>query len=338
MRKLAMLAGVSASTVSRALRNDSRLRPDTIQRIKELAEMYQYQPVQFEPALSTEQSRVIGCIIPRVSSPFFGYILQGILEQAFQASYKVITLQTNADFLHACKALQTLVELRVAGILLCSGSSAEPIPSASLFELWSHEIHVVGMQDTPVAQSIDQIASDELQAASLVVDYLCSLGHREIAYLGPQVDILTRSKAFRHVLKHRGLSTQWFWDVHPESRLEQLLAFWKSKPAAPTAVVTYNDTIAAEFLLFAVRHGLRVPQEMSVVGFANVQPLNNYLLPPLTSVEQNPVDIGRQAFMQLLRRMTADEAPGSYRPGTTRVAANLVKRESCSHPRRNARL
>jgi LacI family transcriptional regulator len=336
LRKLAQLAGISASTVSRALRDDPRLRPETIAKVKELAELYHYRPNRLVHTLVSGKSHSIGFILPRIESYFFTNVMKGVLEYAFTESYHVITLQSDSNLTHACKALQTLIELQVDGILLSTGSSA-PVPYTSLFELWSHNTVVVGIQDVPTAAPIDQVMTDENQLAELMVDYLWDLGHRDVAYFGPLLDVITRSKAIRHALKRRNLSTEWFVDSFDTSDYSLVLQRWCADKVAPTAVIAYTDVDAARVLQAATHLGIRVPQDLSIMGCANLLPLVEYLTPPLTSVEHNATEIGRQACELLIRRLNDGDTPGQYAPETHMMKTTLVKRASCGPPRRKKR-
>ncbi|MHB9025288.1 MAG: LacI family DNA-binding transcriptional regulator [Armatimonadota bacterium] len=144
VRQLAQLAGVSIWTVSRALQNDPRVHPDTRRRIQELAELYHYRSNRLSQGIFTGKSGSIGCIVPRISSPFFSFVLQGILHECFSESYEAIILESQAQFTRSCRAIQALVEKRVEGVLFATGHF-EPIPRSSLLELRSHNVIPVAL-------------------------------------------------------------------------------------------------------------------------------------------------------------------------------------------------
>src|SRR5690242_3743330 len=120
IRQLAKLAGVSICTVSKALRDDPRLRPETIQRIKALAAQYHYHPNRLTQGLFSGKSNTIGCIVPEVTSTFHARILRGVMEGALSASCHVITLETHNQLLRTIAALHSCIERRVDGVLIAS--------------------------------------------------------------------------------------------------------------------------------------------------------------------------------------------------------------------------
>jgi LacI family transcriptional regulator len=332
LRKLAQLAGLSASTVSRALRDDPRLKPETVARVKALAELYHYRPNRLVQTLVSGKSHAIGCIVPRIDAQFFAGVVRGVLEHAFSESYHVITLQSESNLTYTCKALQTLIELQVDGVLLSSGNSVA-LPDAALFEAWSHGVVLVGIQDSPTVTPIDQVLTDEDQVAELMVGHLHALGHRDIAYVGTNLELISRGKAVKRALRRRRLSTEWFYDTEKE-QIEILVATWRAQTHAPTAVTTYTDIEACMVLQAATRLGLQVPRDLSVVGCANMEPLINFLPHPLTSIEHYPSRIGHEACALLLERINESAKPGSYTPIRRIIATSLVKRASCGPPRR----
>ncbi|MHB9131801.1 MAG: LacI family DNA-binding transcriptional regulator [Armatimonadota bacterium] len=335
LRQLAQLAGVSAATVSRALRDDPRLRKETRERIQELAELYRYRPNRLTQSLVSGKSHSIGFLIPSVSSPYFSFILEGVLEQAFAESYHVIVLQSQSDFIHSCKALQTLIELQVDGMLISSGHNSA-IPNSAIMEIWSHNIHAVRIGDTPVEAPMAQVTTDENQLVETALEYLCGLGHREIAYLGDPE--LPRAEAARRSMKRRGLSLAYHRSHHLYPSFADLVAEWRALSPPPTAVLAYSDPLAAELIRQASRAGIHIPRDLSVMGCANMLPLVEYLIPSLTTLEQHPKDIGRRAFDLLFSRMQSVDVPAEQPEEHLYVPTTLIKRSSCSAPRLKRRL
>ncbi|MHB9132743.1 MAG: LacI family DNA-binding transcriptional regulator [Armatimonadota bacterium] len=333
-RKLAQLAGVSPSTISRALRNDPRIRPETRKRIQDLADLYHYRPVPMEKALVAGNSLSIGCVVPVVNSVFFSSVVRGVLERAFEESYHVITLQTKcSDITTACKALETLVELQVEGILLASGSYTA-IPRASLLAVWSAGVKLVGIENVPTMLPIDQVELDLESTIEMVLQYLLALGHRRIAYAGPCIDIDRYSILIRKSLQRMGLPASYIWDTVEEPGLRPMLAHWSTLPESPTAIITYSDPVAAQLLQHAAQLGLCIPREMTIIGRTNLLPFVELLYPPLTSIETHPLVLGQRAFDLLLRRINEDQQHGQAPREVIRIAPTLVERESAGPPRK----
>ncbi|MHB9132539.1 MAG: substrate-binding domain-containing protein [Armatimonadota bacterium] len=333
LRQLAQLAGVSASTVSRALRGDPQISLATRQRIQELAAIYQYHPNRLPPSRVAGKSNAIGFIIPSVSSIYFSQVLKGVLERAFSESIHVITLQTASQSLRSQKAIQTFIELQVDGILMSSGHLSA-IPKSAVLEMWSHGIPAVRVGDTPVEVAMDQVTTDEEQIAEVALAHLCSLGHREIAYLGNPD--LPRADAIRRRMRKHGLSIAYHRSQLDDLSLVSILDEWRKLPIPPTAVLTYNDTLAAQLMQLAHGVGMRIPQELSVIGCSNFEVFAPYLIPPLTAIQSHPFELGQQAFDLLLRRIQSGDAPHTFQPERICVSATLVKRASCASSHRCA--
>jgi LacI family transcriptional regulator len=335
IRKIAQIAGVSPTTVFRALHNDPHVLPETRQRVLELVKLYEY---KMPSAVQPHQSAIptLGCIIPSVGNSYCARVLQGVLEVAFAESYHVITLESHFNVLHTCKALQTLVEQRVQGIVILGGHY-EPIPRASALELWSSNIVPVVLDATTMDASVDRVHIDEHAMARMAVDYLWDFGHRVIGYLGPLPNGKNapgRPRAIKHALEARGVSTKYMMNAMP-STVEEIVEVTRTllcDPHGPTAIITQTDGYGAIVTREAVRLGLRVPEDISLLACLNSW-FSSHLLPAITAVEQYPEKVGSQAVELLLRRLReGDGLPHRPEPETIAIAPVLYERESCAPP------
>ncbi|HEY3417695.1 MAG TPA: LacI family DNA-binding transcriptional regulator [Armatimonadota bacterium] len=329
LRQLAKLIGVSASTVSRAMRDDPQISEATRRRVKEFAELYRYHPTHFLQSVIAGKSNTIGFLLPSVHSNFFSYVLEGVLERAFSESIHVITLRAGDQFQNCLIALETFIELRVEGMLLSTGYSAA-LPRSAVLEIWSHGIPAVRIGDTRVEAPMDQVITDEDQAAELAIAHLYDLGHREIAFLGHPA--LSISKAVRCVMQRRGLTTAYHRSNEGDPSLRSIVDDWLALPVPPTAVFTLSDSLAVRLLQVVNNKGIRVPREFSIMGGFDVEWISPYLTPPLTTIQHQPSEIGRQAFDLLLRRMRSGEPPSTFQPEHICIPTTLIKRASCAPP------
>jgi DNA-binding LacI/PurR family transcriptional regulator len=344
LRTIAEQAGVSSMTVSRALRNDPHVHPDTRQRIMELAEVLHYRPNRLTHSLRTGTSMAIGCLVPHVSVHFYDRVLQGIVERAFADAYHTVILQTHSQLNRTCQALQVLVEQRVGGVLIAAGHS-DPIPRRILYELWSHNLYPVlidNMDKVSSTTPIDQVMSDERALAEMAVEYLMKLGHRNIGYIGPRDkrNIAGRNVHVQTMLQHHRLRSDYCWamqSVDDPEEVRSILQQLVSKPEPPTAVIAGQDMIAARILQLAPSFHLRIPWDLSVLGCGNLV-IADYVSPALTTIEQCPEIIGRMATELLLKRFAGQQPPNELTPEVLTVPSTLVERQSCAHPRRKMRL
>ncbi|MHB9025589.1 MAG: LacI family DNA-binding transcriptional regulator [Armatimonadota bacterium] len=330
VRQLAKLAGVSPATVSLALRNKKGVKPATRRRILELAEAYQY---HLPPAVCTNlpgRGGMIGFITPSFHNQFHSLILAGILTQAFTESTHIVPLELkNIDLPGICLAIETLAEQGTEGILLNSGL-LDPLPADVLFELASRAIPLVCIGDTPTAYPIDRVNVDEGRAGQIAINYLHSLGHRDIAYIGNS-STDTYTHALIQCAHHDGMSLKCII-TRSEDHLISALTDVYDRRTLPTAIVCHNDYWATHALHYIRYRGLQVPRDISVLGHGQFL-LASFADPPLSSITLCPEDIGRRALSLLFQRIQAGKSVGKYEAKTILVEPMLALRNSCGPPR-----
>jgi LacI family transcriptional regulator len=342
MRQLADMAGVTIGTVSLALRDHPRISAPTRQRIKELAEHYHYQPNRLTQGLISGKTNTIGCILPSVTCTFYARLLRGVLTQALATTYQVITLETGSQLLKTCKAIDMLVGQRVDGILVASEHYA-PIPRESVQTMRHHGIVPISLDSTLIEIPIDEVRTNEDELAEMAVGYLHTLGHRVIAYVGtmPGGRLYGRAQAMAHALQRRQLSTAYLVDTQTEhyANFDADAAFNRllGRQRPPTAVIAWEDRIAAKLIQHARRRGLRIPRDLSVFGCANLD-VADLLDPPLTSIEQNPEDMGRQAVSLAIKRIVEMQRDPKSPPESITIPLRIVERASCAPPAVYARV
>ncbi len=339
IRQLAQIAGVSICTVSKALRNDPRLRPETIERIKALATQYHYHPNRLTQGLISGKSKTLVCIVPEVTSTFHARVLRGVMAGAFAASFHVITVETHNQLLKTVAALHACIEQRVEGVLIASEHYA-PMPQEIILELRNHQIGIVGLDATLFETRVDLVRTDEDALARIAVEYLLQSGHRTIAYVGPLPDgpLIDRSLALSRVFRAHHLSRVHFIDTQTDQFRQfnagQVLDCLLHAPLPPTAVIVWQDLLAARLLQEAIMRGIAVPAALSILSCANYE-VAELTVPRLTSIEQFPEEIGRQAVALLLRRLEEEDDPCPCGE-TVIVQPQLVVRDSCAPPHRAA--
>lgn len=336
LRQLAALAGVSPSTVTRALRNDSRIGAETRRRIQALATQWHYLPNRLTQSLMTGRSQAIGMLVPSVVNPYSARMLAGVLQQATAAGYRVIIKESHGHIEESLAAIQTFIEQRVDGVLLDTGH-LEPLPRQTLLELHSHEIFPIGLDATTVEGALDHVHTDERALALAAIDYLLRLRHTRIAFLGRTVSgqWLGRGLYMRQAFQQRLLSSQHFLDVqasppYSDVAIENLLDRLCATPTPPTAIIAWEDPLAALVMNALRRRGRRVPQEVSVLGFGNLL-FASLLTPALTTFEQHPEQVGEQAVALLLSRLATPGEMDTTAPyQAIAIPPTLITRQSCA--------
>jgi DNA-binding LacI/PurR family transcriptional regulator len=342
IRQLAELSGCSRQTVIRALHDTGRISPDTKQRILELAALYQYKrPVQEMRADGTS-ARGIALMTTRIGyPPFNAYLMKGVAEVAFEHGFHLTLMESHNQLTHIQRAFFALEEIDVKGVIALTGHE-KPIPKRTVLDLWSHGIYLVAVDaSTPIEVATDRVWTDERQLADLAISYLVELGHRRIAYIGPSSADrpVGRTYAVRERLRQQGLPFDWFVDsglwfgALDEQEFSTAIMHMLRAKNRPTAVFCFSDDIAALVLLLAHRLQLSVPERLSVIGCANF-PMSQHFIPPLTTIDQDPMEIGRQAMALILTHIDGGQEPALCPPSTIAVPACLIKRGSCARPSR----
>lgn len=337
LRKLAELAGVSPSTVTRALRGDACISAETRARVQALAEQYHYLPNRLMQSLMTGTSHTLGLVLPSVVTPYSARLLSGVLHTATAAGYRVLIRESFYQLALSLAAIQMFIEQRVDGILLDCGH-LEAIPRKAILEMRGQGVIPIGLDATQVDDAIDHVHTDEEAMAVAAVDYLLHLGHQHIAFVGQTMGghLVGRGDCVRRALKRRLLSTRYFIDVKEMPPYEglparEILAQLLALSPAPTAIIAWEDPIAAILCKEASSHGLRIPGDLSIMGFGNLA-ISSLLTPTLTTFEQHPEEVGEQAVGLFLTRLEGQQLALPIIPRLITIPPALIIRSSCAPP------
>ena len=329
MVDVAREAGVSRSTVSLVLRNSPLVADATRARVQEAIRKVGYVYNRGAAGLRTRQSQTVGLVITDMRNPFFAELTVGVEAELDQASYVAFHGNTWDSVTKQSWFLDTIVEHRVDGILLCpaKGTAAE-----SLRELRRQMPLVLFVRSVDDLE-VDYVGADNLAGAERAVEHLIALGHRRIAFVGGPTDSSARRERYQGytlALERAGLpvdarlviSSLVTRDDGYRAILEAL-----ARPEPPTAALCYNDVVAFGVMLGLRAAGRRVGNDFAVIGFDNVREAALWR-PALTSVSIDPRLIGETAAYRLLDRV---REPGRA-PRRTILPAGLVIRESCGSP------
>ncbi len=329
---VARLAGVSRTTVSLVLNGvpDARISPETRQRVLEAAARLNYRPHAGARHLVRGRSEVIAFVMRQTPDQvfvdaFLPEVLRGLSDVLREANLHLLLFPLAPD--HAPEETTRLLqERRVDGMIL-SGPRFE---DREWLEHWAQETPVVLLGHL-AGSPLPSVDVDNLQAAAMATCHLLRLGHRRIGLITNAPLSYTASYerwlGYRWALEEAGIPYDEtlvafgaFTPISGAAAMEQLLRL----PEPPTAVFIASDVVAFGALQVIRRHGLRVPQDLALVGFDDV-PLSAYLDPPLTTVHLPAEDLGREAGRLLLQWIQE----GRPSTATIRLATRLIIRQSC---------
>lgn len=323
-------AGVSRATVSYVVNGqaDGRIpiSEDTRLRVLEAIEVLDYEPDARAQALRSGSTNTIGVIIPDLSNPHFCEYASGIEQEAFNAGYQLLLSSTTLNEEYAVEIFKGLARRRIDGLILASAfivisEEAQKI----LTQLRERRLPMVELSDN---YDVDCMVCDYREATKEVLAYLLSLQHRRVGMVyGVDASELgeDRLSPYQETMKAAGLfDPQLIARCGPtiEDGYQAALKLLKL-PDRPTALIAINDLLAIGVLRAAGDLGLRVPTDLSLVGYDDI-PMAKYMMPRLTTVSKDALRSARQAFKLLLARIQNPELPRQRHVSSAR----LVVRES----------
>lgn len=300
---LARRLNLSASTVSRALRDHPDISIQTKERVRAIAAQTNYQPNLIAQSLQTRRSNNIGVIVPEIRNTFFSTVIGGIEDLAYEAGYTIMVCQSNDTFERETINTRALAANRVAGMLVSVSQETRD---------FSHLRQVIG-QGMPMVlfdravEEIDvpTVVVDDYHGAYRAVTHLIETGRTKIAHLTSSTSLYIgrkRRAGYEAALKDHGLSVRPEYIVeggcHEEdgrrgaSRLMNL-------EDPPDSIFAINDPVALGAFSYCQDNGIEIPARMGLVGFSD-NPNTALVRPPLTTVSQPAYEIGRTAASILL--------------------------------------
>ncbi|RPJ49741.1 MAG: LacI family transcriptional regulator, partial [Acidobacteria bacterium] len=324
IKDIARVAQVSHPTVSRALRHSPLVNPETAEKIRQIADTMGYRANAVARGLVTKKTWTIGAVVTTIADPFIGEVASGVEELANDNGYSVILANCNADPDRELRVVRLFEERRVDGILILS-SRVGALYMPLLSEL---RVPIVLINSHHPDQFAHSVMIDNLGGSLAAVQHLIQLGHRRIAYLGEQYGLQSdteRYAGYRQALVLADFPFTPELVVHANGKAEGSLPAMNRLLALdnpPTAVFCYNDLTAIGALRAIRLHGLRVPDDISVVGFDDLA-IASYTDPPLTTVRQPKQQMGRMAVEILCNLIS-----GAQEQTQMKVPGELIVRES----------
>lgn len=325
IEEVAEYAGVSVATVSRVLNNSNTVRPATAERVKAAIRKLDYIPNQSARNLRRSESRVILTLAPNFSNPYYSRILTGIGDIAQEMGYSVLICNTSSCTANEERFLKMLDTRRTDGAIFlgCRKSSEWIRRYADNYPLVQCCEYVPDFGAT--------VSIDNYKAAYETVSYLISLGHRRIAMLSADNDFIStvlRRKGYEDALKDAGLEcdealfTAADGDYSYASGLKATERLFRQEKR-PTAIFCVSDILALSAISCARDCGLRVPEDLAVTGFDDVD-YTTMFHPYLTTVAQPCYEMGQESVRILLNMLSG----GKVENQRTFLKHQLVVRES----------
>lgn len=328
MQEIAAALGISVTTVSHALSGKRPVNAETASRIHNLIEAVGYTPDAAAQRLSTGRSQIIGLAIPDLSHWYFARIAQGVEEYAGERDFGMVVCSTASSSPRAEGRYFSMLRTRAIDGLIYT-SSVDMNPTDGLIHAASTSPLVLADEEVPTLVSAASVASDNLDGGRQIGRHLASLGHEKAVVLTGPPRLKSQVDRLAGVREHLSQTLIFNGDFELASGYE-LVGNLFAHGVNFTAIVCCNDLMAIGAIQRIRELGYRVPEDISVVGFDDIDTAA-LIAPALTTIRQNPAEIGRVAARLLLDRLSGTDADEP--PTAIKIPVDLVVRETTARPR-----
>jgi DNA-binding LacI/PurR family transcriptional regulator len=328
IKDIAKYLNISASTVSRALKDHPDISPDTKRLVQTFAQKVNYRPNALALSLRSSKTYTIGVVIPEIVHHFFSSVISGIEEVAYAKGYKIMICQSNENQARESIDIQALLDNRVDGILVSMSKSTRQFDH---FErIVDNETPIVFFDRICEAIDSDRVVIDDCEGARIAVNHLVGRGCKHIIHLaGPQhlqigqmrLDGYKKALAENHISYNENLVIRCDTREDVLKIKDQLIEMAKSAEG----LFAVNDSTAIAAMQVLQKAGVKIPQQLKVMGFGD-GPNTTITTPTLSTVEQKGYEIGREAARLLLNRIDNPESTEPFQTKT--LTPELRERES----------
>ncbi|PXY21392.1 LacI family DNA-binding transcriptional regulator [Prauserella muralis] len=327
MEDVAVRAGVSRALVSLVFKDSPKVSEQRRAAVLAAAEELGYQPHVMARALASRTSTVLGVLVSDLRNAFFAEVIEGLDSAAREAGFELVLNTGSRSPSREKAALHSLLSFHPAGVVLLS-----PVLPAATIEQAARKCPTVLVSRSSRLSTVDTVNDDGVAGARLAVEHLVALGHRRIAHLdgGSATTAAARRRGYRQAMQAHGLTplvvASEHTDTAGEKSVHQLLGSTR-REQWPTALVAGNDFNAFGAMSALEEEGLRIPEDISVVGYDNTS-LAALKRVSLTTVDQPRMEMGRLAVEALLERVRGERSA----PARHLLHPSLVVRGTTSPP------
>jgi LacI family transcriptional regulator len=326
IKQVAAHAGVSSATVSHVINGTRYVSENVREQVQKAMDELGYRPNALARSLRSGYTHTLGLVLPDSANPFFAEVGHSIEIAAFEAGYSVVLCNTENDFEKEALYVDVLTKKQVDGIIFVTTGER----SDSLKNLVKMGIPTVVMDRDFPELELDVVLADNLQGGYQATQHLISLGHKRIGCIAGPSSLNSSSRrlvGYKQALQEANIVVNpeliMNGNFHPESGWEvghKML----SQQDAPTAIFTCNDLMAMGALRAATELGLRVPYDLALVAYDDIN-LASYIIPALTTIKQPKAEMGLAALNFLLARIKDKQSA----PQRVLLPVSLVIRDSC---------
>lgn len=311
---IAKAAGVTLATASRSINGAYGVHPETKKRVLEVAQNLNYKPNLVARGLATGRSNSIGLIVTDIRNGFFAEVARGAEDAAYAAGYDVILCNSDLDSSRQMRYFNTFLEKRVSGIIM---NSVTGLTRSEQSYIANSGIPVVLLNRPAGRTGFSTVISNNRQGGELAAKHLLQAGHRRLAHLTGPADhpnFQKRAKGFEEAVLGFGKKVS-VSVVHGMQSMtggyDMALELFRKRTNS-TAIFAGNDVIALGVIKAAIELGIKVPKDISLVGFDDME-IAALTHPPLTTIRQPKYEAGKAAVEMLLSRLGKKESTPEHR-------------------------
>jgi len=299
IREIASRAKVSTATVSRTLNNIPTVDPRLARRVWKVVNEVGYYPNKLASGLVSGKSRVFGLIVSEITNPFFPEIVQTFENLAVENNYEILLTSTVHDPKRMELSVRRMIERRVDGVAILTFGMEDSL----IQHLRFRKVPLVFVDVGPDFPGVSNIRINYQSGIRQGVQHLAALGHRQIAFITGPLHLKSaqaRRTAFEKSMEEIGLAPEMI--VEGDHTMEggmRLLTQLVRSETRPTAVMCSNDTTAIGVMREAYDQGIKVPQDLSLIGFDDIR-LAQFIIPPLSTIRMSQTELARIAFESLI--------------------------------------
>lgn len=326
---IARKLNISASTVSRALKDNPIISEATRKRIKQTADEMGYRPNVMAANFRTKRTNTIGVIVPLINRHFFSSVISGIEEVAYDQGFAVTISQSNDNLIKEQKIAQTLFANRVDGVILSIGMETKEIDHLQMFS--NRNIPMVFFDRIVDAIDAHKIVVNDFEGGYKATNHLIEQGALRIAHIGGPLNLkiyANRQKGYCKALADAGLEIDDNLIINGSLRrndgykaTQKLIQSKKQ----PDAIFCANDTTALSAIIYLKENGIKVPENIAIVGFSN-EPFSEVVSPSISTIKQPGFIIGKKAAELIIKQITSNNKIPQFE--TIVMPTELIIRES----------
>jgi DNA-binding LacI/PurR family transcriptional regulator len=330
IKDVARESGLNISTVSRALNNENGVNDQTREHVFAVAARLNYRPNRVARGLVTGRSHSLALVVSDIRNPFFAEVARGAEDAARSGNCDLILCNSDLDADKQMQYVQSLLEKRVDGILMNSVSMLNREQQA---QLAASGVPIVLLNRSASNRTFSTVCADNESGGAMAAQYLLDLGHRKIAHLtGPRQhgNLTDRARGFARALQSaknpvEPLMLRGKFNFAGGAELARKLLV---EHPDVTAIFAANDVMAYGAVRAVLDHGLRIPEDFSLIGFDNLE-FSSIIHPPLTTIHQPKYEMGHAA-VEILLRLARDKE--KQIPEHRLLGVELIERQSCRRP------